>query len=141
VRCEGIATQENRKIVAVRNIALFVFACVCLAFPCNDPQLRSAVIGGHVIDASVMRGRKPLKHVKAQLFSGQKLLWAGVTGSDGRFTINDVPSGKYKLSVEKWGTVDVELKTELDVTGLGQHPSFQLLLSDETCVATTTVVN
>jgi hypothetical protein len=118
-----------------------MLACVPPAFSCDDSQLSSAVIGGHVIDAGVMRGRKPLKHVKAQLFSGQKLFWTGVTGSDGRFTINDVPSGKYKLSVEKWGSVDVELKAGLDVTGLGQHPSFSLLLSDKTCVATVTVVN
>ena len=118
-----------------------MFACVSLAFPCSDPQLRSAVIGGHVIDAGVMRGRKPLKHVKAQLFSGQKLLWTGVTGSDGRFTINDIPSGKYKLAVEKSGIVDVELRAEMDLIGVGHHPSFLLLLSDETCVATITVVN
>jgi hypothetical protein len=96
--------------VATRTFLLFILAFVLPAFPCDDPQLRSAVIGGHAIDAGVMRGRKPLRHVKARLSSGEKLIWTGVTGSDGRFTINDVPSGKYKVSVEKWGSVDVDLK-------------------------------
>jgi hypothetical protein len=128
--------------VQLKNLLLlFILAYVPPAFPCDDPQLRSAVIGGHIIDASVVRARKPLKRVKIRLFSEQKLFWTGITDKDGRFTIADVPSGKYKLSVEKWGSVEIELKAELDVSGTGQRPYYSLMLIDNTCVATVMVEN
>ena len=85
--------------------------------------------------------KKPLRHVRVRLYSAHNLIWTGTTDKDGQFTINDVPSGKYKLSVAKWGSVSVELKAELDVTGLGQRPYYSLFLFDDTCVAVTTVVN
>ena len=99
------------------------------------------MIGGHVIQASVAIARKPLRHVRVRLFSVDKLIWSGISDEGGQFTINDVPSGKYELSVAKWGSLSVELKPELDMTGLGQRPSYGLLLFDDTCVAVLTIVN
>lgn len=129
---DGKALQRR----AITRLIPFLLACSSLVFPCDDPQLRSAVIGGHVIDVGVMRDRKPLRHVKARLFSEKKLLWTGITDKDGRFTINDIPFGKYKLSVEQWGSVDVELKTGLDKSGTGQIPIYSLMLFENACAAT-----
>ena len=126
--------------VAVKS-CLLLLTSVPLAFPCADTRLRNAVIGGHVIQAGVAMAKKPLRHVRVRLFSMDKLIWSGISDKDGQFTINDVPSGKYKLSVAKRGSVSVELKPELDVTGIGQRPSYGLFLFDDTCVAVTTVVN
>jgi hypothetical protein len=120
---------------------LLLLTSVPLAFPCADPRLRDAVIGGHVIQAGIATAHKPLRYVRVRLYSGRNLIWAGTTDKDGKFTINHLPSGKYRLFVTKWGSVNVELKPELDVTGLGQRPSYSLLLFDDTCVAVTTVVN
>jgi hypothetical protein len=120
--------------VAITRLILFLLACSSLAFPCDNPQLRSAVIGGHVIQGSTGADQKPLRHVRVRLFSANKLIWSGTTDKEGNFTIHDVPSGKYRLSLAGWGAVNIELKRKLDTSGTGQEAFWGVILLKDNCV-------
>ena len=100
---------------------------------CPDPHLRSAEIGGKEISASLVKDHKPVPWARAQLFSGQKLVWNGATGRDGIFTIRNLAPGLYKLQVEFWGTTMVRLNPKLSYIG-PQTVSYHLVLMDNGCV-------
>ena len=126
----------------VNRCLCFALISVSVAFPCSDPRLQAAVIGGDIIQASVSRKPgKPRRFAAVQLYSGDKLLWTGTTDKDGAVTINHLQHGKYRLSVAGWGSAMVDLDPKLDQLSNGQRPSYSLLLFDDACVDVNTVVN
>jgi hypothetical protein len=74
---------------------------------CHDPKLRSANISGNTISATVWGSNN--RSAKVHLYSERDLVWSGITDKKGGFEIHDLPSGVYRLSVEKWGTTRVVL--------------------------------
>jgi hypothetical protein len=123
------------------TLLLLVSCPLAFASSCPDANLRDAKIGGDAIRGVVELKHKPLKRASVRLYSGDKLVWRGVTDRDGRFEINHLTHGSYRLVVPGWGSADVDLRSELDITGLHQRPTYSVLLSDEECIATVVVVN
>jgi len=123
------------------TLLLLVSCPLAFASSCPDANLRRAKIGGDAIRGVVELKHKPLRRVSVRLYSGDKLVWHGVTDRDGRFEISDLTHGGYRLLVSHWGSADVDLRSELDITGLHQRPTYSVLLSDEACIATMLVVN
>jgi hypothetical protein len=112
------------------------------AFPCDDPQLRTAVIGGDLLQATALRASgEPIRFAKVRLYIGDKLTWTGATDRDGAFTISGLRSGRYKLSVGGWGDATVELNPKLGELSNHQRPSYTLRLFGHGCIAVTVVVN
>jgi hypothetical protein len=122
-------------------LLLLAFSTLAFASSCPDANLRGAKIGGDAIRGVVLLKHKPLKKAYVRLYFGGKIVWRGVTDQDGRFEINHLKAGSYRLVVPAWGSADVEFRSELDTTGLHQRPTYSLLLSDEECIATVVVVN
>ena len=111
---------------------------------CPDPHLRSAEIGGSEISAALVKAHKPVAGARAELFSGQKLVWSGATNSNGTFVIRNLAPGLYTLRVEQWGTTTVRLNPKLDRIGgqsMGQIEYYHLLLMDNGCVGTGVITN
>ena len=63
------------------------------------------------------------------------------TDKDGVFTSNKMPPGDYRLEVSRWGSTTVRLSPTLDKAGFGQIFAFNLLLTDNACVAVLAVTN
>jgi hypothetical protein len=122
-------------------LLVFMAAAFSSAAPCPDTNLRVAKIGEDVIGGTVERKHKPLKVAFVRLYSGDKLIWHGTTDKKGRFEISHLGVGEYRLDVSGWGSAKVEIKSELSLTGLHQRPTYSLLLVDDQCIATITIIN
>jgi len=126
----------------LKSLLFLVLTCASVAFPCDDPRLQNAVIGGDEIEATAFRKPgKPLRSAVVRLYLDKKLAWTGATDKNGRFRIEHLNPGKYRLSIAGWGSTEVELKPELSELGNGQRPAYSLLLTDHACVGVTEVVN
>ena len=109
---------------------------------CPDPRLRLAIIGGDIITGGVLIHKKPLKFAEVRLyFSSCTSAWNGRTDKNGRFAINKMLPGVYRLEVSGWGSTTVQLKPELDKGPFGQTPAWDLMLIDNACVATREILN
>jgi len=120
---------------------VFITTTLSLAASCPDSNSRVAKIGGDVIGGTVELKHKPLKLASVRLYSGDKLIRHGATDNRGRFEIDHLGFGEYRLVVSGWGSANVEIKSELSLTGLHQRPTYSLLLLDDQCIATITVIN
>jgi Carboxypeptidase regulatory-like domain len=104
--------------------------------------LRQAVIGGDTISGAVLMHKKPLKFAQVRLYSSSgTAAWNGTTDKNGRFTISKMQPGVYRLEVSGWGSTAVQLKPELNRGPFGQTPAWDLMLTDNACVATTEILN
>ena len=119
------------------------FALVSLVFPCEDPRLQKAVIGGDAIVGTAFR--KPgqfLRSARVHLYLDNKLIWVGTTDKNGGFKIRHLDPDTYELSVAGWGRGEVQLKPEVTMRRKnGQVPAFYLMLIEDTCVAVTAIMN
>ncbi len=114
----------------MRRPIFVVLLCASFAFPCDNPQLRSVRIGGDVLQATAISASgKPIRFAKVRLYRADKLAWSGATNKDGAFTIDDLRSGRYGLSVSGWGKTIVELDPNLDELSNHQRPSYNLRLA------------
>ncbi len=119
-----------------------VLLYVSFAFPCDDPQLRSAVIGGDLLQATALRAPgKPIRFAKVRLYLSDKLVWAGAADRDGAFTISGLRSGRYRLVVGGWGSAIVDIDPKFGELSSYQRPSYTLQLFGHGCIAVTVVVN
>ena len=86
--------------------------------------------------------KKPLKFAKVRLyFSSGTTAWSGTTDNNGRFATTKMPPGDYSLEVSGWGSTIVHLNPEFNKGPFGQRPAWNLLLIDNTCVATGEILN
>jgi hypothetical protein len=123
----------------VKKWIIFVLAFTSFlsyAASCPDPRLRDSLIGGDSIVAWVELKHKPLKCTQVALYFAGKPIWRGKTDEKGRFEIDKLASGKYWLTVSRWGGANVELRETLGNLGNGQRMNYSLLLFDGGCVAT-----
>jgi hypothetical protein len=123
------------------TLMVFITTTFSLATACPDTNLRVAKIGGDVIRGAVELKHKPLKLASVRLYSGDRLIWHGAADKRGRFEIDHLGFGEYRLVVSGWGSANVEIKSELSLTGLHQRPTYNLLLLDDQCIATITIIN
>ena len=124
-------------------LTLFLATTLCNAAPrCPDPRLRLAMIGGDTITGSVLIQKKPLKFAQVRLyFSSGTTAWSGRTDKNGRFAINNMLPGVYRLEVSGWGSTAVQLKPEFNKGSFGQTPAWDLMLIDNACIATREILN
>ena len=124
-------------------LTLVLATTLCNAAPrCSDPRLRQAIIGGDTITGGVLIHKKPLKFAQVRLYSSSgTTAWNGRTDKNGRFAINKVLPGVYRLEVSGWGSTTVQLKPELNKGPFGQIPAWDLMLIDNACVATGEILN
>jgi hypothetical protein len=120
-------------------LVLILAASLCVgATRCPDPRLRQAVIRGDTIAGSVVRRNKPLMFATVRLYSSSgKTAWVGKTDKNGRFTINKVPQGEYRLDVSGSESTNVQLNPRRGDEGVGNKmPVWNLFLIDNACVVT-----
>jgi hypothetical protein len=124
-------------------LTMILAVSVCLAAPrCPDPRLRQATIGGNTITGGVLMHKKPLKFAQVRLyFSSGTTAWNGTTDKNGSFATTKMPPGDYRLEVSGWGNTTVHLNPEFNRGPFGQIPAWNLLLMDNTCIATTETLN
>ena len=124
-------------------LTLVLATTLCNAAPrCPDPRLRLAIIGGDTITGGVLIHKKPLKFAKLRLyFSTGKTAWVGMTDKDGSFRITHLPPDTYRLDVRGWGSTTIRLNPDLNKLSNGQIPAYSVLLMENGCVGTVTVVN
>jgi hypothetical protein len=104
--------------------------------------LRLAIIGGDTITGGVLIHKKPLKFAQVRLyFSSGNTVWKWRTDKNGRFAINKVLPGVYRLEVSGWGSTTVQLNPELNKGPFGQRPVWDLLLIDNACVSAGEILN
>ena len=117
-----------------------LLCCATVSAQCPDPALRSAKIGGSVIDAHVVIARKPLRSALVVLVSAGKTVWTGITDNAGAFRVDHLPQGEYKLSVTGWGSANIRLgRSDME---LGHQQGYwTLTLSDHGCVKWGMVMN
>jgi hypothetical protein len=117
---------------------LIFAASLCLAASrCPDPRLRQASIGGDTIRGGVVLHKKPLKFAPVRIyFSSSKTAWVGTTDKNGIFTANELPPGKYRLEVGRWGSTTIQINPDLHRTTGNKIPLWGLWLSDNSCVLT-----
>jgi hypothetical protein len=120
---------------------LLAMSSLTFASSCPDANQRAAKIGGDIISGHVQIRQRPLKLATVRLYLGDQLIWRGATDNDGRFEIDHLGLGRYRLVVARWGSANIELNSELSWTGLHQRPAFNLVLSDNGCVGVVTVIN
>jgi Carboxypeptidase regulatory-like domain len=126
----------------VNYLLSFVLAWASVAAQCPDQRQQNALIGGDVIQGSVVRkSGKPLRSALVRLYLGDRLVWSGATDRNGAFTINHVQRGKYRLSVARWGSALVELDPSLDELFNHQRPAYSLLLTGHACVSAIQIFN
>jgi len=124
-------------------LTVILATSLCVAAPrCPDPELRQATIGGDSITGGVLLHKEPLKFARVRLYSSSgKSGWIGTTDKNGRFIINKMPPGDYRLEVSGWGSATVHLNPEVDKGHGGQIPAWGLLLGDNACVVTMEILN
>jgi hypothetical protein len=124
-------------------LTLVLATTLCNAAPrCPDPRLRQAIIGGDTITGGVLIHKKSLKFAQVRLYvSSGTTAWNGRTDKNGRFAIDKMLPGVYRLEVSGWGSTTVQLKPELNKGPFGQIPAWDLMLIDNACVATMEILN
>ena len=136
--------MSNANVNRGRLLLTLVLArTLCNAAPsCPDPRLRLAIIGGDTITGGVLIHKKPLKFAQLRLHSSNgKTAWVGMTDKDGSFRITDLPPDTYRLDVRGWGSTTIRLNPDLNKLPNGQIPAYSVLLMENGCVGTLTVVN
>jgi len=104
-------------------------------------MLQEAVIGGNTIDGGVVLHKKPVKFARVRVYSSSgEIAWIGKTDKDGTFKTAQLPSGDYRLEISGWGSTTIHLNPEID-KGIRQTPIWNILLTDNACVATIQFVN
>jgi hypothetical protein len=68
--------------------------------------------------------------------SSSKTAWVGTTDKNGIFTANELPPGKYRLEVGRWGSTTIQINPDLHGTAGNKIPLWGLWLSDNSCVLT-----
>ena len=85
----------------------------------------------------------PLKFSQLRLSSNGKTTWVGATDHDGSFHIGGLRPGTYRLTVGGWGSTTIQCASP-DLNhpfGNGQSLLYELLLVDDGCILTLTVMN
>jgi hypothetical protein len=123
-------------------LTLILAATLCSAASrCPDPKLQEAEIGGNTINGGVVLHKKPLKFAKVRVYSSSgETAWIGKTDKGGAFKTAQLPPGDYRLEISGWGSTTIHLNPEID-KGTRQTPSWNILLVDNACVATTQIMN
>ena len=124
-------------------LTLALSTTLCAGAPCcPETRLQQATIGGAAITGDVILHKRPLKFARVRLYSSSgKMSWRGRTDENGRFVINKVLPDKYRLEVDGWGATTVQLQKDFGTRSNGQVPTWDLLLIDNACVATTEILN
>ena len=80
---------------------------------------------------------KSLAFVQVRLyFSLGKTAWMGTTDERGRFAANNLAPDEYRLEVERWGSITVQLDPNSHKTTGNEIPLWGLLLRDDACAVT-----
>lgn len=119
-----------------------VVSAACYAQHCPDPKLQQAAVGGDTIEGSVNLHQKPLKFAQLRLSSNGKTTWVGATDHEGLFHIRELRPDSYRLTVRGWGSTTIRVSSDLTKSfGNGQSLLYELLLVDDGCIVTLTVMN
>jgi len=127
-----------QSLVAI-GIAL---SAACYAQRCPDPKMQQAAIGGDTIDGYVSLHQEPLKSAQVRLLFNGKTSWVGSTNDIGSFKIKGLRPGTYRLTVKGWGSATIRISQALTHSfGNGQTLNYSLLLRDDGCIWTISVMN
>jgi hypothetical protein len=108
---------------------------------CPDLKLQEAAVGGHTINGGVVLHKKPVKFAGVHLYSSSgETAWIGKTDKDGTFKTAQLPQDDYRLEISGWGSTTIHLNPEID-KGFRQTPVWNILLIDNSCVATIQIMN
>ena len=122
-------------------LTLVFIASLCIGQRCPDPSLQEAAIGGNTIIGAVVLHKRPLKFAKVRLHSSSlETAWTGKTDKNGRFTSRKLEPGDYRIEILGWGSTMIHLNPEIDKR-FSQKPAWELLFTDNVCVAWIQIMN
>lgn len=125
---------------------VFLLTLIARADPCHEARLRSGIVFGNAIYGSVLtRTTKvqrlmPMKLVRVNLYSDDRLVRSVTTERTGKFIINQVSPGKYRLAAGTSDTVDIEVRPQPRENRFSDLITLEVNGS-EVCVVTTSVSN
>jgi hypothetical protein len=128
----------SKKKPSWSGLLLIFAASLCSAGSrCPDPRQRQASIGGDTIRGGVILHKKAVQFSQVRIyFSSGKTAWVGITDRNGNFTSTELPPGKYRLDIERWGSFTVQLDPNFHKATGNKTPLWSLFLNDHACVMT-----
>ena len=138
----AVSLGSGSKVIKCAALALVFAASLCIAASrCPDPRLQEAAIGGSTVTGGVVLHKKPVKFAKVSLYSSSgEIAWTGKTDKNGWFGSSELEAGDYRIEIQKWGSTIIHLNPEID-KGFMQKPVWQLLFTDNVCVAYIQIMN
>ena len=131
---DSISQCLNDSISMKRSLALAVFLCSAVPLACTQdsaPAVKTSAISGTVVKEP---GSEPLKKVLVQVVAeNQKEVgnYTATTDADGRFQVDNVAPGRYRIFFERTGFVEVNgrgLKADTNVYTIREGQSAENLL-------------
>ena len=90
------------------HVVLVSLTAACFGLPpsCTLPTL---IVDDYVIEGSAIKGGQPLRSTLVSLYSQGKLIRRLSTDAQGRFTLDRLKWGMYRLSIQELGTFDIKV--------------------------------
>jgi len=79
------------------------------AFQHSCPPVPTLVVDDYVIEGTAIKGETLLRSTQVSLFSKGKLVRRATADAEGRFTLDHLSPGVYRLSIQRLGNYDVKV--------------------------------
>ena len=96
-----------KRLFAHLVLALFTLPTLALQHSC--PAVPTLVVDDYVIEGTSAKGETLLGSAQISLFELGKLVRRVTTDGDGRFTLDHLSPGVYRLSIQRLGNYDVKV--------------------------------
>jgi hypothetical protein len=91
------------------HLVFTLFTLPTLALQHSCPAAPALVVDDYVIEGTAIKGETLLRSTQASLYSKGKLVRRATADADGRFTLDHLSPGVYRLSVQGLGNYDVKV--------------------------------
>lgn len=96
-----------KRLLSHLVIALFTLPTLALQRSC--PAVTALVVDDYVIEGTAINGEMLLRYAEVFLYSKGKLVRRATADADGRFTLDHLAPGVYRLSIQGLGNFDVKV--------------------------------
>ncbi|HSK43174.1 MAG TPA: carboxypeptidase-like regulatory domain-containing protein [Candidatus Binatia bacterium] len=96
-----------KRLFAHLVFALFTLPTLALQHSC--PAVPTLLVDDHVIEGTTTKDETILRSTQVSLYSKGKLVSRATADADGRFTLDNLWPGVYRLSIQRLGNYDVKV--------------------------------
>jgi hypothetical protein len=91
------------------HLVIALFTLPILALPPSCPAVPPLVVDDYVIEGTAIKRETLLGSAQVSLYSKGKLVRSATVDADGRFTLDHLSPGVYRLSIQGLGNFDVKV--------------------------------